>query len=289
MSDLYQFKTNYKQMMGNIVDIATQYVNKNDIKALVLGLSGGIDSTITVALAREVANAAKNKPDVIGYALSINSKQDEIDRGMDAGKAFCDTYGLINLTNTFQIIAEDVVGTNLDMEDMDTRIRLGNIKARLRMIKLFDIARARGGMVLSTDNLTELLLGFWTLHGDVGNYGMIQNLWKTEVYGLAKYMADCFSGLGEILFEEQVLLQACEAIPTDGLGITNSDFDQLLPDYDKHTQSKDVYKIIDAMLISHVYGDIHFKDGVSPVVDKYESTHFKRNDPYNIPRDLIMA
>ena len=90
------------------------------------------------------------------------------------------------------------------------------------MIYLYDIAQEHNGLVLSTDNWTELMLGFWTLHGDCGDYGMIQNLWKTEVYEMA-------STFVENLEEKRsrALLDCIEAIPTDGLGISASDLDQI--------------------------------------------------------------
>jgi len=64
------------------------------------------------------------------------------------------------------------------------------MKARIRMILLYDLAGGNDGMVLSTDNYTEYLLGFWTLHGDVGDFGMIQSLWKTEVYDMVEWIRD---------------------------------------------------------------------------------------------------
>jgi NH3-dependent NAD+ synthetase len=66
------------------------------------------------------------------------------------------------------------------------------------------------------------MVGFWTLHGDVGDFGLIQNLWKTDVYDLSKWIQDKSMGI------QADALKACiEATPTDGLGITNSDLDQL--------------------------------------------------------------
>ena len=102
---------------------------------------------------------------------------------------------------------------------IDDRIRAGNIKARLRMTYLYDKANKYNGMVLSTDNLTERNLGFWTLNGDVGDFGFLQELWKTEVYGLSKSIGT------------ESVMACVNAIPTVGLGITDSDIDQLLPDW----------------------------------------------------------
>lgn len=60
-----------------------------------------------------------------------------------------------------------------------TPIADGNIQARLRMIYLYNLASIHKGLVMSTDNQTEYQLGFWTIHGDVGDFDPIQDLWKT--------------------------------------------------------------------------------------------------------------
>jgi NH3-dependent NAD+ synthetase len=149
------------------------------------------------------------------------------------------------------------------------------------MIKLFDIANEEDGLVLSTDNLTEYLLGFWTLHGDVGNYGMIQELWKTEVYGLT----ECLSLLyhrEKRMVKHSVLTEAIKAMPTDGLGISNSDFDQIYPDYDKTLKPKEVYAQIDKVLMNY-----DPSDPMNDVTKRYHATTFKRVDPYSIPREYI--
>lgn len=72
----------------------------------------------------------------------------------------------------------------LVLEEMPNRtpIANGNLQARCRMIHLYDLAGIHGGLVMSTDNQTEYQLGFWTIHGDVGDFDPIQDLWKTEVY-----------------------------------------------------------------------------------------------------------
>ena len=92
--------------------------------------------------------------------------------------------------------------------------RQGNIRARLRMITLYNLAHKVAGCVGSTDNFSELAAGFWTLHGDVGDIAPIQSLNKSwEVPMLAKML--------------DVPQATVEAVPTDGLGISNSDADQL--------------------------------------------------------------
>jgi NH3-dependent NAD+ synthetase len=133
-------------------------------------------------------------------------------------------------------------------------------------------------MVLSTDNWTELMLGFWTLHGDVGDYGMIQNLDKTEVYELAEYIVSDLRSKGAT--KKADALQTCiVAVPTDGLGITNSDLDQI---------QAETYQEVDTILHSYLdKRDISFKE--HPVVLRHERTHFKRKNPVSIPRSKIFG
>lgn len=83
-------------------------------------------------------------------------------------------------------------------------------------------------------------LGFWTIHGDVGDFDPIQDLWKTEVYGLANYLQDHYKSKAlEALRNDYketcdnykamscAIYNSCKLVPTDGLGISNSDLDQI--------------------------------------------------------------
>ena len=155
---------------------------------------------------------------------------------------------------------------------VDDNIRYGNMKARIRMMVLYHIAHLHDGIVLSTDNYTEYLLGFWTLHGDVGDFGMIQSLFKTEVYELSAYLAN------NLTKEESDVLNECiNAVPTDGLGITDSDLDQL---------GAKSYFEIDNLLILWLNGNTELKDNT--VIKRMLNTRFKRENPYNICRDEIV-
>ena len=230
--------------------------------------------SICAALAKPVCDELKIP--LIGHSLPINSnKEDEKERAKMIGKGFCTKFKEISLAP----ICDFMVKQNLkEKSESETEylIRLGNIKARLRMIHLFDLAQKNKGMVLSTDNYTEYLLGFWTLHGDVGNYGMVQNLWKTEIYKLSEELVTRYSI--EHKLNEKLALQACiDAVPTDGLGITNSDLDQL---------EVNSYKEVDRILSEWLSGNTEFKD--SPIVKRHLKSQFKRRDPLNISRDILM-
>ena len=287
---MYEFCEDYEKIFENIVASAYSYVASSKLKTLVIGMSGGIDSALTAALAQEVIKRLDNKVLLAGRVIDIYSNVTEMKRASKTAEAFCHTYKYHCLEDLYKLASDRIMHTNRD--NMKTHIRRGNIKARLRMIELYDLANELDGMVLSTDNYTEYLLGFWTLHGDVGDFGMIQNLWKTEVYGLAEYMVARFNRSKQYL-QADSLKECIDAVPTDGLGITNSDFDQIYPDHNPNKSSKEIYEDIDIMLAGYLnYSDIHpankHKAYGKDIIERYKRTKFKRNNPFNIPREYIM-
>jgi NAD+ synthetase len=302
------YKLNH--IFQHIVNMGKKYILENDIKYIILGVSGGIDSAVVAVLAREISEQlaiAAYKCPTIGYVLPIESKNDEITRGIDIARTICNKYYVEDMRDLYHNIAK-MFSIDYMSIDFDTKVRQGNIKARLRMMKLFDAARASNGIVLSTDNLTELLLGFWTLHGDVGNLGFIQNLWKTEIYLLANYIIDEIK-LSWLTEESRKALQECvKATPTDGLGVTDSDFDQLgVNSYQeidkillgyirtehiikelKRAVDRDIINTASFPLTHEILESANYYSVDSPIIKRYLSTEFKRNDPYNLSRcDLI--
>jgi NAD+ synthetase len=196
----------------------TSYVSDNNLKSLVLGISGGIDSAFAAALLRPVCDEI-NIP-LIGRSITIETnKKDEIERSILIGENFCHNFKYMDYTSLFQTFQKEF--PLIDCSHL-SKLRMGNCKARIRMIVLYDIAQLHSGLVISTDNFTEYLTGFWTLHGDVGDYAPFCHLWKTEIYFASKLIAK------KLHLNSKKALQLCiNAIPTDGLGISNSDLDQL--------------------------------------------------------------
>lgn len=267
---------NYEKMLENICQATYIYMTIHHMKAMVIGLSGGIDSALSAALCYEAKKRIHHDIEIIGVSIPIESDSYEGLRAKNAGVSFCDRFIYEGMTGVYNVLKGELIKS-----DIKEKIRCGNIKARLRMIKLFDIANEHDGLVISTDNLTEYLLGFWTLHGDVGNFGMIQELWKTEVYGLTEYLALLYYQQKKMA-KHSTLIEAINVMPTDGLGITKSDFDQIYPDYDKNLSPKEIYQEIDQILMN--YDPISSMDDVTK---RYHATSFKRVDPYSIPREYI--
>lgn len=266
----------YKTATNNIRNELYNYVKKAGLQSLVLGISGGIDSALCTVLAQPVCKSL-NIP-LIGRSITIETnKPDEISRAAGIGKYFVSDFKEINLTDGFRSLLQMVTkdeGEN-DTADISYKLRQGNIKARTRMIYLYELASKYKGMVLSTDNYTELLIGFWTLHGDVGDYGMIQSLWKTEVYEMSKYLASLMEAE-----PAKALIDCVNAVPTDGLGITGSDLEQI---------KAESYAEVDEILLKVVNGEELGELKNHPVVQRKIRSEFKRNNPYNIARENILG
>ena len=199
-----------------LVEGIKKYLHDSHIEHVVIGLSGGIDSTVVAALCR-ASNAH-----VIGVSLPCSTNADaENDSALAAGSEFCDSFKVVNLQEPYEVMEKFCTeASGVDK----TPISQGNIKARLRMITLYDIASKVGGIVMDTDNLTEHFLGFWTLHGDDADFNPIGGLWKHEVYDLAKYMKD------NIFKDSKALEQAIALMPTDGNGVKEGgDLAQIAP------------------------------------------------------------
>ena len=205
-----------EKVFKNLTEGIKSYTTENHIKVLVLGLSGGIDSTVVAALCK-----ASGVP-LIGISLPCSTNMDdENNAAKAAGMEFCDTFKVVNLQEPYEVMEKFCAEASGKEK---TPISQGNIKARLRMITLYDIASKVGGIVLDTDNLTEHFLGFWTLHGDESDFNPIGGLWKHEVYALAKWMK-------ENVYKDSKALEASIALmPTDGNGVKEGgDLAQIAP------------------------------------------------------------
>lgn len=239
---------NYERVFNVLVDKTAEYVTSNNLKAMVLGISGGIDSTVVAAICHEVSK--KTGIPLIGRSLPIKNKDDEFSVSKLVGEVFCDEFKVFNLSNSYKAslfdlcadagLIKDCKGYDWywvsDLEELAGRtpIANGNLQARCRMMYLYDIASRHKGLVMSTDNQTEYQLGFWTIHGDVGDFDPIQDLWKTEVYELAKWISNRYkniehhhtimTGAGS---KSDAIELSIALTPTDGLGISNSDLEQI--------------------------------------------------------------
>ena len=230
--------TDYAEIFESLVEQTAEYLVKNNLKAQILGISGGIDSTVVAAICHEVAK--RTGIPLIGRSLpSKYNKEGETTTADLVGKAFCNDYKVHNINHTYHTYLSEIIlsetgdvyydvdydGNITDVkDDFLSPISKGNIQARLRMIYLYNLASIHGGLVMDTDNLTENNLGYFTIHGDVGDFNPIGGLWKTEVFELAIWLCGHY---GEECDQFTAIMRSLELEPTAGLGITDSDLEEI--------------------------------------------------------------
>lgn len=306
---------NYSKVFDTLVNETKKYLEDHNLQAMVLGISGGIDSTVTAAICSEVSKCTDIP--LIGRSLPIKNKDDEFNVSKLVGEAFCTNFQVCNLDES--LLYTKVLQTieHFEGEGSISKIANGNIQARLRMIYLYNLASTHNGIVISTDNQTEYQLGFWTLHGDVGDFNPLFGLWKTEVYALADWLLQEYSmehcehlvrvSKGEeephLPLKVEALKASIALTPTDGLGISNSDLEQIgaksysevddiLQEFEAFqylyskqfagmTLGEKAKEFLDNQEMFYIEPEVIFK-----VIDRHVKSEFKRkNLPICITRD----
>ncbi len=234
-----------QDVIVNIARWIAMYCYGNKIKYPVVGVSGGLDSAVVLGLCKEAEKIAaerfKHSLVTVGITLpcgnssksSILAKSVMEKFGVDPLEVdLCNLYDfyLKDLSGQLEMLAWKILRKNNpeDLNDIEDcldpkswawsrKIAEANVQPRLRMIVLYSLARLLAtnitgvglgkGIVVSTDNLSECWMGFWTLHGDVGDIAPIQNVLK----GLELYV------IAQVLGVPQEII---EAIPDDGLGVS---------------------------------------------------------------------
>ena len=248
---------NYVKVFETMIQETQKYLEDNNLCAMILGISGGLDSTVTAAICREVE---KRNPEIKFYGVSLPCTSNTIDENNSASacmKAFCKEgqYWTENLQKEYMLMK-----ANCSQRHSPTTIGQGNIKARLRMIYLYDLANYTKGLVMDTDNLTEHYLGFFTIHGDVCDFNPIGGLWKHEVYELAQYIKEYYQKENGVLNTNKIeaLNYALGIRPTDGNGVNNlGDMGQIAPAF-AHDKNIDAYTKVDDII--QTYLDIQLRD-----------------------------
>ena len=162
------------------------YVEKNNFKSVILGLSGGIDSAVCAAIAADAIGADRV------FGVSMPSKYSSEHSRSDAE----DSAERIGLNFRTEPIADfvSVFESQLGLDG----IAAENLQARMRGVILMGLSNAEGHLTLTTGNKTELAVGYSTIYGDsVGGFAPIKDVEKTLVWKLAKWRNELAEALGQ--------------------------------------------------------------------------------------------
>lgn len=168
-------------------------LQKSDLKSLVLGISGGVDSTLAGRLAQLAVEQLRNETGDASYKfvavrLPYQQQHDEADAQQALGFIAADEVATVNIAESVDALAAQI--THLDQLEASAKdFAKGNIKARTRMVAQFAIANATRGLVVGTDHAAESLTGFFTKFGDGAcDLAPLTGLVKGQVRALTSYL-----------------------------------------------------------------------------------------------------
>ncbi len=207
------------------------YVLKNHFKKVVLGFSGGIDSALTCAVAIDALGKENVLPVILPSRHTSGLSLDLIEQQL---KLFnLKPYKTINIDNLYTHYLE------LLSISHKNNLTTQNIQARIRGNILMALANEENLLLLNTTNKSETAAGYGTLYGDLcGGYAVLKDVWKTEVYSLARYK----NILPEIINREPTAELAPNQLDTDNLPPYDQ-LDPILKNYVEHDLS--IEKIIE--------------------------------------------
>ncbi len=225
------------------LELATRdYVHKSGFSDVCIGLSGGVDSSITATIAADALGASH----VHGVLMPSRYSSDH---SIADAEALAANLGID--ARTVAIEPAHAAFTEMLSSDSATPGNLGdltdqNVQSRIRGVLLMALANEHGWLVLTTGNKSEAAVGYSTLYGDTaGAYAVIKDVWKLTVYELCRWR----NSQGAAVIPESVLGKAPSA--------------ELKPDQ-RDDQSLPPYEVLDPILRAFVEGDL----GVAEIVEQ---------------------
>jgi NAD+ synthase len=243
--------TNYSKIESKLISFLQEEVSKIGFERVVLGLSGGVDSAVVAVLCKKAFG-----PNML--AVMIPS---------DTTNPIHMSHAL-SLCEKFDIEAEHVSIKNMLHSyplELKTKLRKGNLAARLRMSVLYDISARDKAIVVGTSNKSEIILGYGTMYGDTAcGINPIGSLYKTQIFGLAKHIG----------VTEEIILKAPSADLWEGqsdeeeLGFKYKDLDAAMFELFEGGLSKE-----------EVVKNGHSAEMVEFIMARYEANVFKSKPP----------
>ena len=238
----------------------SDYVEKNNFKKVLVGLSGGIDSALTATIAVD----ALTSDNVIGVAMpsKFNPKS-----SLEDAKELADNLNIELKTVNIEETAEkfrNLLKDNLD-DDLKSVVD-ENIQSRIRGNILMGLSNQLGAMVVSTGNKSEMAVGYSTLYGDlVGGFALLKDVYKTEVYKLSDYRNSISKVIPQNIIEKK---------PSAELSEDQYDSDSL-PEYDLLDKILKMYIELDYSSEKIINSDID-KEVVFDILEKIDRNEYKR-------------
>ncbi|WP_018405152.1 NAD+ synthase [Marinobacter gelidimuriae] len=168
----------YQALMMGVRD----YVGKNGFKSVVLGLSGGIDSALTLAIAVDALGKEQVRAVMMPFRYTSDISLQDAEAQASIMGVHYDVFSIEPMYDAFMAtLAEPFTGTTVDTTEQ-------NLQARLRGVLLMSLSNKFGSLVLTTGNKSEMAVGYSTLYGDMaGGFDVLKDVAKTQVFELSRY------------------------------------------------------------------------------------------------------
>jgi len=211
------FEPELEQMRRALVLGLRDYVEKNGFSEIVVGVSGGIDSALTAALAAQAVGAERI------HLVSMPSRYSSEDTRADA-RRIAESLGADFRELPIEPVVEalgDALAPSFAGREPD--LTEENMQARVRGVLLMALSNKFGWLLVATGNKSELSVGYATLYGDMaGGFALLKDVYKTDVFRLARH-------LNERAGRELIPVSTIERAPTAELRANQRDEDSLPP------------------------------------------------------------
>jgi len=254
MKRVYPPEVNPDVALAMIDRFLTEEMAKTGLKGFVVGLSGGVDSALSCALAAHAVGPDKVLAVKLPFRTSSPASEEDADLVIDGLGVRAER---VDITPMVEAYFRDEAGASA--------LRKGNYMARTRMACLFDLSAREGALVLGTSNKTELLFGYGTWYGDMASsLNPIGDLYKTQVWQLANHM-----GLPQSVIEKPPSADLWPDQTDEAeMGIRYTEADAIL------------YLLVDERYTVEEVADVGYPEArVADVLRRVEGSQFKRRLP----------
>lgn len=180
--DIIEYPSHSASIYNALVMGVRDYVNKNGFKGVVLGLSGGIDSGLTLAIAADALGAERVQAVMMPYRYTSEISLEDAE---EETKLLGVNYNVLPIDSIFNAFM-DTLSSEFQGQAKDTTEE--NLQSRSRGVLLMAISNKKGYLVLTTGNKSEMSVGYATLYGDMaGGFNALKDVPKTLVFDLARY------------------------------------------------------------------------------------------------------